>query len=137
QKRLVHQRTGVYHERKETGTRLRPPLHSFNPVTINSTSERPDPFHTGQVVQRVVLKAVPKETPVHQLPPSRKRPVMSALPSPLKSPAWTSTQVAEVLHVAQVLVMKEEPVEIAVRQLPRSRLRPTRSALPSPLKSPT
>src|SRR5207245_10072970 len=62
---------------------------------------------------------------------------MSALPSPLKSPTCTSTQVAPVLQVAHRLLTKELPVEMAVHHCPPSSQRPVMSALPSPLKSPT
>src|SRR2546430_8547769 len=62
---------------------------------------------------------------------------MSALPSPLKSPPLTSTQVAAVLHTPHGTVTKEAPVERLTLHLPVVGSRPTMSALPSPLKSPT
>src|SRR5438093_11884906 len=72
-----------------------------------------------QVVQREVLKAVlPLDRPVHHDPPCKYRPVMSALPSPLKSPTLTSTQVAAVLHVAPSLLVKLQPVAGAIHHCP-------------------
>src|SRR5712692_4659211 len=62
---------------------------------------------------------------------------MSALPSPLKSPTCTSTQVTFGLQVAHKLVVKLEPVESPTHHWPVLRSRPAMSALPSPLKSPT
>src|SRR5207245_7204638 len=59
------------------------------------------------------------------------------LPSPLKSPTLTSTQVAAVLHVAHRLLVKVLPVDCAIHHCPLSRARPTMSIFPSPLKSPT
>src|SRR6266436_560977 len=56
---------------------------------------------------------------------------MSALPSPLKSPTFTSVQVTLGFQVAHRTLVKELPVDWA------SHHRPTMSALPSPLKSPT
>src|SRR5437588_10020613 len=85
-----------------------------------------------------VTKLVPFDTAVHQLPPSLYRPVMSALPSPLKSPTCTSTQVAPVLQVAQRVVLKAVlPLDRPVHHAPPCTYRPVMSALPSPLKSPT
>src|SRR4029077_8257135 len=62
---------------------------------------------------------------------------MSSMPSLLKSPTWTSTQVAAVLHVAHRDVLKEVPLEIPVYHWPFCKARAVMSALPSPLKSPT
>src|SRR5438132_5885633 len=62
---------------------------------------------------------------------------MSALPSPLKSPTCTSTQVAPVLQYAPRLLVNELPVDWAPHHWPLSAARPTMSILPSPLKSPT
>src|SRR5690348_14410015 len=62
---------------------------------------------------------------------------MSALPSPLKSPTFTSTHVAPVLQLAHLLVVKEDPLDTAVHQVPLPRSRAVMSALPSSLKSPT
>src|SRR5438067_2321916 len=62
---------------------------------------------------------------------------MSALPSPLKSPTFTSTQVAPVLQVAHLLVVKPpEPLERETHQSPVCLARPAISVKPSPLKSP-
>src|SRR6516165_7320803 len=46
-----------------------------------------------QVAQSEFWKVLPVERPVHHWPFCKTRPVMSALPSPLKSPTCTSTQV--------------------------------------------
>src|SRR5438128_3193394 len=62
---------------------------------------------------------------------------MSALPSPLKSPTFTSTQVAAVLHAVHGAVTKEAPVDSPTHHIPVVGSRPIMSALPSPLKSPT
>ena len=62
---------------------------------------------------------------------------MSLLPSPLKSPTWTSTQVTLEFQVAQRLLVKELPLERAAHHWPFERTRPAMSLLPSPLKSPT
>src|SRR5207253_8878872 len=62
---------------------------------------------------------------------------MSALPSPLKSPTLTSTQVAMVLHVSQRELVKPEPLDRATHHWPPSAYRPMISALPLPSKSPT
>ena len=75
----------------------------------------------------VVVNDVPVETAVHQEPPSSQRPVMSALPSALKSPTWTSTQVVAVLHCAHWVVVKAEPFDMAVHQDPPSSQRPVMS----------
>src|SRR5216683_4313781 len=62
---------------------------------------------------------------------------MSAFPSPLKSPTWTSTQVTPALHVSHKVALKLEPVESPVDHWPVDSARPVMSAFPSPLKSPT
>src|SRR5947209_11971084 len=67
---------------------------------------------------------------------------MSDLPSPLKSPTLTSTQVTgtallPVDQVAQIVSSKVEPLERASCHSPVLLLRPMMSCLPSPLKSPT
>src|SRR5207249_8889031 len=86
----------------------------------------------------VVAKPEPFDRAVHQVPPCRYRAVMSSLPSPLKSPACTSTQVAPVLHVAQREVLKAVlPLDRPVYHWPFCKARAVMSALPSPLKSPT
>src|SRR6266851_3067306 len=61
---------------------------------------------------------------------------MSALPSPLKSATWTSTQVAAGFQVAHRVLLNVEPVDWAIHHCPPCKKRPTMSALPSPLKSP-
>src|SRR5713226_8187962 len=63
---------------------------------------------------------------------------MSVLPSPLKSPTCTSTQVTAVDQRPHMEVVNpEEPLESATHQLPVAASRPTTSGRPSPLKSPT
>src|SRR2546430_4001328 len=79
--------------------------------------------HVTAVLQVVhgagdVMKLEPFDRAVHQLPPSLYRPVMSALPSPSKSPTCTSTQVAKVDQAAHIVVLKLEPVDMPVHQLP-------------------
>src|SRR5262249_37272623 len=61
---------------------------------------------------------------------------ISAMPLPVKSPTWTSTQVTSVLQVPQRVVLKEEPVETPTHQLPVLWSRAATSLSPSPLKSP-
>src|SRR5437870_5364144 len=85
----------------------------------------------------LVVKLEPVLRPVHQEPPSSQRPVMSALPSPLKSPTLTSTQVAAGFQVSHKEFVNDEPSEMATHHCPASSHRPTMSDLPSPLKSPT
>src|SRR5690349_11991817 len=62
---------------------------------------------------------------------------MSGLPSPLKSPTLTSSQLTDVLHVSQSWSVKLPPLESATYQSPTSSARPMMSARPSPLKSAT
>src|SRR6266851_3782999 len=62
---------------------------------------------------------------------------MSALPSPLKSPTLTPSQLTAGLHVVQSCEVNFTPLEIATYHWPRERARPAMSVLPSPLKSPT
>src|SRR5258707_700882 len=61
---------------------------------------------------------------------------MSALPSPLKSPTFTSTQVAPVLQVSHTDMVKALPLDKPTHQLPVFASRAAMSARPSPLKSP-
>src|SRR5260370_756987 len=62
---------------------------------------------------------------------------MSAFPSPLKSPACTSTQMTFGSQVAQRLVVKAvEALESPTYHWPVWRYRPMIAACPSPLKSP-
>src|SRR5438128_3747909 len=90
--------------------------------------------------QREEVKAVlPLESPTHHRPVCSTRPVMSALPSPLKSPTLTSTQVTV---VGQAVPQGEDvkavlPLESPTHHRPVSSTRLVMSALPSPLKSPT
>src|SRR5437868_3317859 len=64
--------------------------------------------------------------------------MMSSLPSPLKSAAWTSTQVTAGLadQVAQMENENALPVLMPTHQLPAWLSRAATSVLPSPLKSP-
>src|SRR5437870_548947 len=92
----------------------------------------------GHWPQTVELNELPLLSPVHHRPVCSTRPVMSALPSPLKSPTLTSTQVTLVGQaVPQGVELNELPVLSPTHQWPVCSTRPTRSALPSPLKSPT
>src|SRR5713101_1378180 len=78
-----------------------------------------------QLAQRVVLKPVdPSEIPTHHWPVCRTRPMISACPSPLKSPVWTSTQVTFGFQLAHRLLEKEEPVEAAIHHWPAAPNRP-------------
>src|SRR5438874_645496 len=97
--------------------------------------------HVTPVLQVVhgagdVMKLEPFERAVHQLPPSLYRPVMSALPSPLKSPTCTSTQVTAVLQIVHSEVVKELPLDKPTHQAPVFASRAAMSVSPSPLKSP-
>src|SRR5207244_236890 len=92
----------------------------------------------------LVVKLEPVLRPVHQEPPCSQRPVMSSLPSPLKSPTRTSTQVTFGFQLAQKVVLKEVPVDMPVHQEPPSSHRAVMSmmrrpvlGLTAPLKSPT
>src|SRR5438046_9451466 len=62
--------------------------------------------------------------------------MMSALPSPLKSPTCTSTQVAAVLQLVHSEVVKELPLDKPTHQAPVFASRAAMSVNPSPLKSP-
>src|SRR5437660_4178863 len=93
----------------------------------------------GQAVpQGEEVKAVlPLETATHHRPVCSTRPVMSAKPSPLKSPTLTSTQVTAVDHWSQGVKMNEAPVLSPTHHRPVCSTRPAMSALWSPSKSPT
>src|ERR1700756_60656 len=90
-----------------------------------------------QVAQSWLLNCDPLDMATHHWPVSSTRPARSILPSLLKSPTCTSSQVAPVDQVAHCLVLKLEPVDWPTHQVPSSSARPTISAKPSPLKSPT
>src|SRR5262249_9129226 len=91
-----------------------------------------------QISQRVLVKAVePLEMPTHQSPVWATRPAMSALPSPLKSPTFTSTQVTFGFQWVHRLLVKDVPVDRPTHQSPDCKTRPAISILPSPLRSPT
>src|SRR2546425_565869 len=90
-----------------------------------------------QVAQREVVGAVvPVLSETHHWPLCWARPMMSASPSPLKSPTLTSSQVTAVLQVLQSVVLKEAPVESATHHWPVCSARAAMSVLPSLLKSP-
>src|SRR5205823_341056 len=89
------------------------------------------------VAHWLVLNVEPLDRPVHHWPDCSARPVISDLPSPLKSPTWMSTQVTPVLQVSQRELVKPEPLNRATHHWPVSKARPMMSLLPSPLKSPT
>src|SRR5262249_9229745 len=80
----------------------------------------------------------------HHWPVSKALPVRSDMPSPLKSPTWTSTQVTAVLQVAHRVVLNDEPLDRPTHQVPWLLTRPAMSiigsrerGLTAPLKSPT
>src|SRR5713101_2360315 len=63
--------------------------------------------------------------------------MMSALPSPFKSPIRISTHVTAEDQVAQSVVLKAmEPLDKLAHHWPACKTRPMMSALPSPFKSP-
>src|SRR5438876_11861424 len=62
--------------------------------------------------------------------------MMSALPSPLKSPTCTSTQVATALQVVHTDIVKALPLDKPTHQAPVFASRAAMSVRPSPLKSP-
>src|SRR5216684_3992745 len=84
----------------------------------------------------VVAKLDPVDSPVHHDPSLNTRPVRSDLPSPLKSPTCTSTQVTVGDQLPHRLVVKDEPVDMPTHQFPVPGSRPAISVRPSPLKSP-
>src|SRR5207245_5740812 len=85
--------------------------------------------HTVKVNQEALLRLV------HHQPVCCTRPVRSALPSPLKSPTRTSTQVTAVGHWTHLVKLNGAP--LLTRHQPVCSTRPVTSALPSPSKSPT
>src|SRR5947209_13846026 len=88
------------------------------------------------VPQGVELNELPVLSPTHHRPVCSTRPVMSALPSPLKSPTLTSTQVTLVGQaVPQGEEVKAVPLESATHHRPVCSTRPVMSSLPSPLRS--
>src|SRR5712692_7865097 len=90
-----------------------------------------------QVAQRVVVKDEPFEMPTYHCPVCRYRPMMSVMPSPLKSPTLTSTQVTLGFQAAHMVVLKLEPLDMPVHQWPPCKNRPVMSVFLSPVKSPT
>src|SRR5215831_10266398 len=60
---------------------------------------------------------------------------MSGLPSPLKSPALTPSQVTDGFHVAHSWLVNVPPLDRATYHWPRESARPAMSMRPSPLKS--
>src|SRR5260370_1170153 len=81
------------------------------------------------------MAADPVDKLTHHWPVCKTRPMMSVLPSPLKSPTLTSTQVTLGLQVVQRLQVKLEPVLRPTHHSPPAE-RPATSVKPSPLKSP-
>src|SRR6266446_7017087 len=65
------------------------------------------------------------------------RPTRSSLPSPLKSPRYTATQVTFGSQAPHALVLKAVPVDTPTNHCPVCSTRPMMSALPSPVTSPT
>src|SRR5207244_9778440 len=121
------------------------PVCSTRPVMSLRPSPSKSPTLTstqvtvvGQgVPQGEEVKAVlPLETATHHRPVCCTRPAMSSLPSPVKSPTFTSTQLTAVGQLPHTLLFKDDPVDKATSHCPVAGLRPTMSVLPSPLKSP-
>src|SRR5207249_4082563 len=71
--------------------------------------------------------------PTHQIPVVGSRPIMSALPSPLKSPTITLVQWTALDQVAHTEL---PPFVVLTHHWPVDASRPASSATPSPLKSP-
>src|SRR5205809_57831 len=89
----------------------------------------------GQAVPQGEEKkaALPLETATHHRPVGCTRPVMSSLPSPVKSPTFTSTQLTAVLHWSHLLRAKVDPMLMPTHQRPVCWTRAAMSVLPSPL----
>src|SRR5439155_424446 len=78
---------------------------SKSPVTTLVHNTRRD-----QAAQGVLLRLVPVDRPTHHCPVPWMRPARSALPSPLKSPMRTSSQLVRA-HWPQTVVTNAVPVE--------------------------
>src|SRR5207302_1593580 len=92
--------------------------------------------HWSQTVK--LNELLPVLSPTHHRPVSCTRPIMSALPSPSKSPTLTSTQVTVVGQAPQGEDVKAVlPLETATHHLPVGCTRPAMSSFLSPVKSPT
>src|SRR5947209_3537334 len=120
------------------------PVCSTRPVMSALPSPLKSPTRTstqvtvaGQAPQREEVKAVlPLESPTHHRPVCSTRPTMSSLPSPVKSPTFTSTQLTAVDQLPHTLLLKNEPVDKATSHCPVAGLRPAMSVKLSPLKLP-
>src|SRR5436309_14451446 len=86
--------------------------------------------------RKVLLEESPIEVPTLHWPPCNQRPTLSALPSPLKSPTLTSTQVTPGFHVVHSENENALPVLMPTHHWPVCSTRAATSVLPSPLKSP-
>src|SRR5947207_1620406 len=73
-----------------------------------------------QVPHRLVVNDEPVEMPVHHEPPCSQRPVTSSLPSPLKLPTLTSTQVILEEHTAEIQALKDVVLQMALDKAPPS-----------------
>src|SRR5260370_809631 len=98
------------------------PRYTKTPV---STSTQVTDGSQGEEVKAVL----PLETATHHRPVCCTRPVMSARPSPLKSPTLTSTQVTAVDHWSQGVKLKELPVLNPTHHRPVSSTRPAMSMM--------
>src|SRR5256886_2116250 len=104
--------------------------------TLTSTQVTLGPS-AAQVAHKELVEQLPVDWPTHHWPSSAARPTMSILPSPLKSPTLTSSQVTRVLQVSQRRFLNPpEPLDWATHHWPLSKYRPAMSVKPSPLKSP-
>src|SRR5713226_3227361 len=83
------------------------------------------------------MKPEPVDKATHHSPVSATLPIMSVLPSPLKSADHTSTQVTSGFQVVQSWLVTLEPLECATHHWPVSFTLPARSRCPSPLKYPS
>src|SRR5437870_1408532 len=83
-----------------------------------------------------VNAVLPLESATHHRPVCSTRPRMSASPSPVKSPTFTSTEVTAGGHGPQTVKVNELPVLSPVHHRPVCSTRPTMSVRPSSLKSP-
>src|SRR5713226_8778127 len=109
----------------ETATHHRPvcstwPVMSLRPSPLKSpTLTSTQVTVVGQAPQGEEVKAVlPLETATHHRPVCCTRPAMSSLPSPVKSPTFTSTQLTAVGQLPHTLLLKDEPVDKAASHCP-------------------
>src|SRR5262245_8636908 len=94
------------------------------------------PLEAPSEPHQLMLKELPVERPTHQ-EPSKLRPAISALPSPLKSPTSCFCHKLGEASCAHNRVVVTPPCVAVTYQSPFWGSNWARSALPSPLKSPT